>query len=89
MEQDRIEQDKRIIEALRGARKDLHELNERLDKKCTMWLFDDKLFKNEDELTDYISNNLDKWYDFYLNDDMQDLIEQQFAEAEEIEIFEE
>lgn len=86
-----IEQDKKIIEALRGATQDLHELNERLDKKCTMWLFDDKLFKDQDELYNYIEKDMIENGDCMITKgNIEQLVLDKITEeAEEIDIFEE
>lgn len=48
---------------------------------------DDKEFKSEYEVSQYIEENLDKWVDFYTNDQIEDLKQQVFEDyAEKIEV---
>lgn len=77
-----IENDKRIIENLKEATSIMQEFN----KPKKAYLFENKVFASEYDLEEYLKNNLDKFYEGYIKDDIENLINEKFEEAEEVEL---
>lgn len=86
-----MQEDKKIVEELIQATKDLKELNKKLDHKETMLLYGDKLFKDEEELYKYIEKDMIEHPDEFITKENieQKVLDKISEEAEEIEIYEE
>lgn len=83
-----LERDKKIVEIIKGITQDLHEYNERQAKKHTMLLYNDKLFKDQDELYDYIEKDMLDHSDFMITKGNIEarILDKISEEAEEIEV---
>lgn len=63
----------------------LSSLNTILNNNQMKYRLDDKEFKDDYEVSQYIEEHLDKWYDTYTNDKIEDLIQDVFSDfVEEI-----
>lgn len=81
-----IENDKKIIESIKGSTTELTILNTKLSSSKKGYLFQDKVFLSEDKAEEYIKEHMSELEDFYTKDMLDDLAIIHMEEIEEVEV---